>query len=75
MDEIPLAAMIEIQAFDTKAIHFPIALVDESPALGAQGLELARRHDAFEDEEALIAIEIRVLGQVPPAGFEPALRP
>ena len=52
MDEVAAAAVVEVELVDAEAIHLPVAVIDEALALPAQSVEVARSHDALEDEEA-----------------------
>src|SRR5215207_5534739 len=53
--------MVEVQRVDAEPIHLPVALTDEPAAFAAQDFEIARRHDAFEDEEPVVVEATSVL--------------
>ena len=53
--------MVEVQRVDAEPIHLPVALIDEPAAFAAQDFEIARRHDAFEDEEPVVVEAASVL--------------
>ena len=55
--------MVEVEPVDALAIHLPIALLDEPAALAAQELEVARRHAAVDDEEAVLGEAASVLAR------------
>ena len=63
MDEVPLAAVVEVEGVDAEPIHLAVALVDEALALVPQRLEVAWPDDALEDEEALVAEVLSLLGR------------
>ena len=46
--------MVEVELVDAVAIHLAVALLDEPAAFPAKHLEVARGHDVFEDEEAVV---------------------
>ena len=56
--------MVEVQRVDAEPIHLPVALIDEPAAFAAQDFEVARRHDAFEDEEPVVVEAASVLACV-----------
>ena len=63
VDEVPLAAVVEVEGVDAEPIHLAVALVDEALALVPQRLEVAWPDDALEDEEALVAEVLSLLGR------------
>ena len=63
MEEVAAAAVVEVQLVDAEAIHLPLARLDDTLALAAQRVEIARGHDAPQDKEALLAELTRVLGR------------
>ena len=63
MEEVAAATVVEVKHVDAEAIHLPVALVDEALAVAAEGLEVARSHDALEDEESFVAKAASVVGR------------
>ena len=61
VDEVAAAAVVEVELVDAVAVHLAVALVDEPAALAAQDLEIARGHDAVEDEEPVVREAASVL--------------
>ncbi len=53
--------MVEVEGVDAEPIHLPVALIDEPAAFAAQDFEIARRHDAFENEEPVVVEAASVL--------------
>jgi hypothetical protein len=63
MEEVAAATVVEVKLVDAEAIHHPIAVIDEALALPAQSVEVARSHDALEDEESFVTKASSVVGR------------
>ena len=63
MEEVAAATVVEVKLVDAEAIHLPVALVDEALAVAAEGVEVARSHDALEDEESFVTKASSVVGR------------
>jgi hypothetical protein len=55
--------VVEVELFDAEAIHLLVALFDQALAFTSQSLEIARRYDLLEHEEALVTKLTNVLGR------------
>jgi hypothetical protein len=63
VDEVAVAAVIEVERVDAVAIHLPVTLLDEAAAFPAPDLQVAGGQEAVEDEEAVGREAASVLGR------------